>query len=50
MQEKLWKYTQIQTPLARSHPTPGEAAELPDMVVSKSWVRDWMLQLQGLSA
>lgn len=36
MQEKLWKYTQIQTPLARGHPTPGEAAELPDMVVRKA--------------
>ncbi|KAM9079886.1 uncharacterized protein AAG666_018639 [Megaptera novaeangliae] len=31
-------------------PTPGQAAELPDIVVSRSWVGGWMLQLQGLSA
>lgn len=39
-------------PLARvtRDPTPGEAAELPDIVVSRSWVGDWMLQLQGLCA
>ncbi|KAL6071554.1 hypothetical protein STEG23_024525 [Scotinomys teguina] len=30
-------------------PTPGEAAELPDIVVSRSWAGDWMLQLQRLS-
>ncbi|KAK7810813.1 hypothetical protein U0070_019978 [Myodes glareolus] len=30
-------------------PTPGEAVELPDIVVSRSWAGDWMLQLQRLS-
>ncbi|EGW03801.1 hypothetical protein I79_004369 [Cricetulus griseus] len=29
-------------------PTPGEAAKLPDIVVSRSWAGDWMLQLQRL--
>lgn len=31
-------------------PTPGEAAELPDIVVSRSWVGAWVLQLQELGA
>lgn len=31
-------------------PTPGEAAQLPDMVVSSRWGAGWMLQLQGLGA
>ncbi|XP_076781295.1 uncharacterized protein LOC143439194 isoform X2 [Arvicanthis niloticus] len=30
-------------------PTPGEASELPDILVSRSWAGDWMLQLQRLS-
>lgn len=52
MQEKPWEFTRIKMPLARvtRDPTPGEAAELPDIVVSRSWVGDWMLQLQGLCA
>lgn len=36
MQEKSWKYTRDQTPLALRDPNPEEAAELPDIVVSRS--------------
>ena len=52
MQEKPWEFTRIKMPLARvtRDPAAGEAAELPDIVVSRSWVGDWMLQLQGLCA
>lgn len=31
-------------------PTPKEAAELPDIVVSRNGVTGWMLQLQELCA
>lgn len=31
-------------------PTPGEAAQLPDMVVSRRWGAGWMLKRQGLGA
>ncbi|OBS82114.1 hypothetical protein A6R68_23896, partial [Neotoma lepida] len=47
--EKQRKYTRIQVPLALMTRPPGAAAELPDIVVSRSWAGDWMLQLQRLS-
>lgn len=31
-------------------PTPGEAAQLPDIVVSSSWGAGWVLELQALGA